>query len=492
LAQRVSAETITEITSSPGFVPPGKSPTPPSPEEIIQRTRKELDERIVKFTRSLAGNLSEEDRRRATESLEKARFQRKQFDQLLNEVPEGFKLVPVYYSKITQDQNGAVHDEYLSNVRARFLKFIGENHADAARALGVCEYGIERMKMGLDPTDKDGRQYDMNIDHIIERAGSGLWANSKEKDPDQKPEVEDKFRQNHFGNLILIPTKIHDYKNTLNGLQKIGTLQPGEGRWILMMTPERSEQKPAFICPPQTPGSRWDVLSTREKDPSSEIHHADFTVKQAVDRIRELRGNPLIDKALLTIEEIARGYKRDAAQMANDNIKGRRSLSKIFNDVLEHDESAHEASQLLAPALKEVANNIAKSFDGVADNLAGDKGHKLLYNFNRFFCSNALRGLREEAAKLPLPEAKEIVDICATIEADLKVLIPPNAHSEERGGEGKPKSDPRKNFNGQSARKPRNDNAATPQKDGWKKKKKNKSKKKSNDRGNARKGGWRG
>lgn len=490
MAKRVSAETITEITSSPGFVPPGKAPTPPSPADIINRTRAELDERIAKFTRVLAGDLTEEDDRRARESLDKARSQRKQFDELLDQVPEGFQLVPVYYSKITQDQNGAVHEEYLSNVRARFLKFIGENHADAARALGVCENGIARMKMGLDPADKDGRQYDMNIDHIIERAGSGLWANSKEKDPDQKPEVEDKFRQNHFGNLILIPTKIHDYKNTLNGLQKIGTLQPGEGRWILMMTPERSEKNPAFICPPQTPGSRWDVLATREKDPSNQIHHADFIVKQAADRIRDVRANPLVDKALLTIEEIAKGYNRDAAQMANDNIKGRRSLSKIFNDVLEHNPSALEASQLLGPALKETADNIAKAFDGVADNLGGDKGGKLLYNFSGFFRSSAMRSLRENVAKLPLPEAKEVSDVCRVIEADLDMMMPPKPKTDSRAAEARPKGDASKKFNGQSARKPRNDNV--PQQGGWKKKKKNKNKGKDKDRGNARKGGWRG
>jgi len=487
LAQRVSAETITEITSSPGFVPPGKLPTPPSPAEIIKNTRAELDERIVKFSRIVERRPSSEDELRARESLEKARFQRKQYDQLLNEVPEGFKLVPVYYSKITQEQNGAVHDEYLSNVRTRFLKFIGENHADAARALGVCEHGIERMKLGLDPADKEGRQYEMNIDHIIERAGSGLWATGKEKDPDQKPEVEDKFRQNHFGNLILIPTKIHDYKNTLNGLQKIGNLQPGEGKWILMMTPERSEQKPAFICPPQTPGSRWDILSVKEKGPFDEIHHTDFTVKQAADRLREFRSNPVVDKALLAIEEVARTYKRDAAQMANDNIKGRRSLSKIFNDVLEHDEAAREAEKLLAPALKEVANNLTKCFDGVADNLAGEKGHKLLHNFNGFFRNSAMRNLRENVAKLPIPEAKELSDICTAIETDLNMLVP----SKPRG-EGKPGGDARRNFNGQSACNPRNDNTIALQQDGWKAKKKNKEKNKSKDRSNARKGGWRG
>jgi hypothetical protein len=453
LARRVSAETITEITSSPGFVPPGKASAPPSPEDIIRDTRAALDARIEKFSHDLSVALPEEEERRAREGLEKARRQRRQFDELLDQVPEGFRLVPVYYSKITQEQNGAVHEEYLSNVRARFLQFIGEHHADAARALGVCEHGIERMRQGLDPADKDGRQYDMNIDHIVERAGSGLWASGKEKDPDQKPEVQEKFRQNHFGNLILIPTKIHDYKNTLNGLQKIGNLQPGEGKWILMMTPERSAENPAFICPPQTKGSRWDVLSVREKDPFAEIHHADFIVRQAADRIREFRANPVADKALLAIEEIARSYNRDVADMANDNIKGRRSLSRIFNDVLEHDAAAHEAGKLLAPALKEAAENLTRAFDNVAENLGGAKGEKLLHNFNGFYRGGAVRSLREASSRLPMPEAKHVSEICKVIDADMNVLLPPKPAAEKRGGGASCTA-----FNGRSARRPRNDN----------------------------------
>lgn len=491
MAKRVSAETITEITSSPGFAPPGAPLTPPSPEKLVDDIRQSLDARIEKFTRLLGGDLPEEDFRRATESLERARHHRDALDDMVREVPEGFKLVPVLYSKITQDQNAAVHDEYLSHVRTRFLKFIGEHHADAARAAGICETGIERMKLGLDPADAQGRPYDMNIDHIVERAGSGLWAIGKEKDPDQKAEVEDKFRQNHFGNLILIPTKIHEYKNTLNSLQRIGDLKPGESKWILMMTPERSDKHPAFVCPPQTPGSRWDVLGVKPRDAFNEIHHADFVVKQANDRLREFRASPVVDKGLQAVEEIARRYKRNAADMANDNIKGRRSLSAIFNDVIAHDEAAQENEKMLRPALKEAAENLSRIFDNLADNLGGPKGNALLQNFGGFYRSGSMRALREAAAKLPMAEAKQLTDICKAIDTDMDVLMPPRKRDNNNGPAPAPQGGKdgrkdgggkaRKNFNGKSGgknqRKGRNDNSLSTPGEGWKK---NKRKKKRN------------
>lgn len=426
MAIRVSAETITEITSSPGFAPPGKNATPPSAEDIIKSTRKDIDARIDKFNRLLSGPLSGEDNLRARESLTKAKADKELYETALKEVPEGFKLVPVLYSKITQEQNGAIHSEYLSNVRSRFLKFVGENHADGARKLGICEHGIERMKQGLDPADSEGRPYEMNIDHIIERAGSGLWANSKEKDPDQAPEVEDKFRQNHFGNLILIPEKIHNYKNTLNNLQRIGQLQPGESKWILMMVPERNELNAGFICPPQTKGSRWDILAVRPKDPARDTHHADFIVKQTNDRVREFRAIPVAERTMQVIEAIAQNYNRDAVDMANDTIKGRRSLSQIFNDLIEHDEKAREINNLMRPMLKEAAASIHKAFETAIDHLGDpERGQKLLANFAGFFRGGAMKTLRDQASKLPLTEAAEIQKLCKTIEGDLDMLMPP-------------------------------------------------------------------
>lgn len=465
MATRVSAETITEITSSPGFIPPGKVSTPPSVDDLKTSIRSEISSRIQFFTQKLSAAGSEEDHLRAQESLQKAQNDRQVFETALKEVPEGFKLVPVLYSKITQEQNAAIHHEYIANVRSRFLQFVGENYADAARALGVCETGIERMKQGLDPADKEGRPYEMNIDHIIERAGSGLWANGKAKDPDQKSEVEDKFRQNHFGNLIFIPEKIHNYKNMLNGLQRIGNLQPGESKWILMMVPERNELNAGFICPPQTPGSRWDVLAVRPKDPFRDVNHADFVIKQTNERIREFRSNPMVEKVLQTIEEVAGRYKQRPADMADDMVKGRRSLSKIFNDVLEHDEAARETEKLLRPVLKEAAASLLKAFDSTVDNLGTPvKGPKLLASFAGFYRGGAMKTLCDQAARLPLPEAKAITDLCKAIDADLDTLMPAKPKQPKPSAEiiyiDKTAAAQKAEFNRQAAKKAKNTQGA--------------------------------
>ena len=87
MAKRVSAETITEITSSPGFAPPGAPLTPPSPEKLVDDIRQSLDARIEKFTRLLGGDLPEEDFRRATEALARARPHRGALDERVREVP---------------------------------------------------------------------------------------------------------------------------------------------------------------------------------------------------------------------------------------------------------------------------------------------------------------------------------------------------------------------------------------------------------------------
>lgn len=458
MAKRVSAETITEITSSPGFVPSGKALNTPSSDDIIQSTRLDIAGRIEKFENALLRANSHEDTLRARESLNKAVADKQHFETALKEVPEGFKLVPVFYSKVKQEENAAIHEEYLTNVRSRFLQFVGENHADAARKLGLCDHAIERMKRGLDPADSEGRPYEMNIDHIVERAGSGLWAQSKAKDPDASADTEDKFRQNHYGNLILIPEKIHNYKNMLNNLQRMSLLQPGESKWILMMVPERNEQNAGFICPPQTPGSRWDILAVRPHDPARDTHHADFVVKQTNDRVREFRSNPAAEKTMQGIEALAEQYKRSAVDMADLRIKGRGNLSKIFNDLLAEDETARNMDKLVRPLMTEATGSINKAFESAIDNLGDpERGQRLMASFAGFFRGGAMRTLRDQASKLPTPEAKELTDLCRTIERDLDMIMPPKPYKSAEIIYLNDGASARKDFNGRTNKKPKRD-----------------------------------
>lgn len=422
MTKRVSATTITEITASPGFAPPGKETSPPSVSVLEDTIRKDLDNFII-YRKSQLKTAPAERVERAQQNVDKAIARRKQFEELIKDVPTGFELVPVRYAKITQDENAAIHNEYLKNVRPRFLQFAGENYADDLKALGICDVGIERMKRGLDPADANGRPYETNIDHIIERSGSGLWAKSKETDPDQKAEVEPKFRQNHFGNMILLPEEIHEYKNTLNNLQQIGDLQPGQSKWILMMTPVRDDKQAGFVCPPQQKGGRWDVLRQRPNDPFRNISHAAFTVETANDRYVEFLQNPVVEKALKAVTEVAKRFKKPVVEAAADNRPGKRSLSKIFNDILDHDLKArHHADMNLRPAMAESAKVLSTVFDEVAAFSDKQKAYKLTRNFAEFYEGKNMQKLRERAAGLPFEETLELHQTLKRIDLELAQL----------------------------------------------------------------------
>jgi hypothetical protein len=446
LTKRVSAETITEITSAPGFSPPGKVPSPPSIDDLHQEIRNNLADNAAHWARMAKMQPAVNPDQRILQKAEKSQSQKEQFEEIIKDVPQGFKLVPVLYSKITQEENAAIHQEYLKNVRSRFLQFVGENHADDLKALGISDYGIERMKKGLDPSDADGKQYETNIDHIIERSGSGLWAQSKETDPDQRSGVEPKFRQNHFGNMILLPEEIHEYKNTLNNLQRIGDLQPGQSKWILMMVPERSAQQPGFVCPPQKAGSRWDVLRHRPNDPFRKISHAAFTAENAAERFKELNENPQIEQTLQTIAHIAQSHHKPAVLMANDNLPGKGSLSKMFNDALAKDPRASvHVEKMLKPALSEATAFISNLFDEVAAAANQPKGDKLVRHFADFYHGKKVQALRESAEALPLAETAALYSTLVRVDQGMNVLE--NSLGIKRGPQG--------SFNDNAPRKPK-------------------------------------
>lgn len=457
MTKRVSATTITEITASPGFAPPGKESSPPTVSDLEDAIRKDLDN-FINYRKNQLKTAPAEKVDRAQQNVDKAIARRQQFEELIKDVPAGFELVPVRYAKITQEENAAIHNEYLKNVRSRFLQFAGENYADDLKALGICDVGIERMKRGLDPADANGRPYETNIDHIIERSGSGFWAKSKETDPDQKAEVEPKFRQNHFGNMILLPEEIHEYKNTLNNLQQIGDLQPGQSKWILMMTPVRDDKQAGFVCPPQQKGGRWDVLRQRPNDPFRNISHAAFTVEQANDRYVEFLENPVVDKALKAVTEVAKRSKKPVVEAAADNRPGKRNLSKIFNDILDHDLKArHHADMNLRPAIAESAKVLSNIFDEVAAFSDKQKAYKLTRNFAEFYEGKNMQKLRERAAGLPFEETLELHQTLKRIDLELAQL------KEKLGVKKTPaKSFPAKSFNDNAPRATGKDSKVVP------------------------------
>ncbi len=191
--------------------------------------------------------------------------------------PAGFKLAPLVFSRISKEQNKEIYREFETIVQPAFLKFLAGNHADDLKKLGICEYGIARMGSGLLPIDKSGRHYDVSVDHVIERAGSGKMGLEKEIDPLMPPGSPPTYKVNHFENFILLPQKIHDFKNAINMLQDTPGRAVGTSTWCFMLLPdERDEKNPRFV---HTGGAADDPYTAvlRELTPqdlSSQIFHA--------------------------------------------------------------------------------------------------------------------------------------------------------------------------------------------------------------------------
>lgn len=172
----------------------------------------------------------------------------------LHNVPDGFELKPLVYTRVSTKQNKVVYEEFRRKVRPRFYQYLAQTQKRELRAMGICEYGIRRMAKGQHPRNRDGRDYAVSIDHIIERSGAGQMSYEKAQDPlmnetykkgQTTPEI---FKVNHFSNLILLPDHIHfDRKNVINEIQQLQkNVRPGESIWALMMIPKRTKQNGLF------------------------------------------------------------------------------------------------------------------------------------------------------------------------------------------------------------------------------------------------------
>lgn len=190
-----------------------------------------------------------------------------------------------------------------------------------------------------------------------------------------------------------------------------------------MMVPERNDKQPGFVCPPQPKGARWDVLRQRPNDPFRKISHAAFTVDQANERYIEFTDNALVEKALKTVAEMARRQKKSVAEAAADNRPGKRNLSKIFNDILDHDLKArHQADMNLKPALAETTKVVSGLFGEVVEYDDRRKAASLARNFSEFYHSKDMQKLRARAEELPFEETLDMQRTFKRIDVELAQL----------------------------------------------------------------------
>lgn len=440
LAQRVSADTITQITSSPVFTGPAKILPQPTVQDLIDKVRKNLKNSIERARAGLAEPENPGEKKPDyAKYLARALQKQSQFENMMQNPPEGFRYVPVYYSKIDGDSDGTkIRNEYSFKVRPQFLKYIADNHSDALKKMGICDYGINRMKNGLDPADAQGRFYEVNVDHIVERSGSGKWGIGVEADTDQHNKSS-RYRVNHFANLMLMPEHVHEQKNILNNIQQIGNLKTGEGTWILMMVPERNAQFCGFVCPPQKPGHQLYGMRFRPEDINRDISNAYGITKMASENLRRYNSNPLLADTIKTFDEISAQKNTTIADIANDNST---SLRQTFNDVISRDARVRGYTEdSLKPAIRETTASIKKVFDKIAASKGGQHYNRDIEAFSRFYNGKTVQKMRAEAVRLPIEETVELQKLFREIDAKL----PPRSGNENNS----PPARPRDNNKGQ-------------------------------------------
>ncbi len=254
----------------------------------------------------------------------------------LNDIPEGFRLEPIVYTRVSKDQNKIVYNEFRDFVRPRFMRFLANYYADDLKTLGICDYGIKRMSQGIDPCDSDGRLYDISVDHIIERAGSGKMAYTKAEDQKLQGmcEFEDfkpTYWVNHFDNLMLLPNQIHfDRKNAINDIQQMHRgLKEHESVWGVMMAPVRTKNAGEYIYRPMA--NRMDEYGVQKRKMTFEthVHHTFYLSQQLDEALNGFNDDPHIKKTYHLLHQIASDNNARLSQYWEQVDIGRKQSAQL-------------------------------------------------------------------------------------------------------------------------------------------------------------------
>jgi hypothetical protein len=284
---RVSAETITQQTAQPEFHGLAAILDAPSASNLLRSIRSGM--------KTAAQN---------------------NFDTLLNKIPAGFRLVPVFYVPAAQ----RFGDAEFGAARKEFLMHLAENQTAELAALGICDAGISSMSRGLLPANAEGRVYDVDVDHIIERNGSGLYLTEEAAD-DLRAGAPIVPQVNHFGNFILLPRAVHDVKNRLNEIQGLHSLKPGQEKWGVMMAPETM----TGVCPAKT----GYVLSFKTNDLYTRIQQSRDAVGRLIDvfsAVQDMKGK-------IEISDMTRYGKIKTRQVKEEILPALATLSKSLKTV---------------------------------------------------------------------------------------------------------------------------------------------------------------
>lgn len=161
--------------------------------------------------------------------------------QKLADMPDGMQIITTNYVRIDKEQNDKVWLEFQEKAEPAFYKHLAATREAELRDAGFCDYAIDCLRRGLGPTNAQGISYNVDIDHLTERAGGGVMCTEKSVDPVLGGDAM--FPINHASNLCLIMREVHvQVKNEINALQNISEVPHGETRRIMMAVPEEGKQ----------------------------------------------------------------------------------------------------------------------------------------------------------------------------------------------------------------------------------------------------------
>ena len=407
---KTNSMTITRLTG-------GLIKAAPTKDELITQIRQELSSHITQAEeeqkqQQAAGQL----RGSFNKAVRRAQKELARFEQIISHVPDGFALAPVYYKGPDTAEKKDIYDEYLTHVRSQFLRYIATEHADAVTALGICETGIDRMRKGLEPAADQKRPYNVDIDHIVERAGSWHMGDTQQKDPLNPGRT--KAQVNHFANLILLPSEIHGMKNNLNNVQFSSGPPARQGRWMLMLVPDDTHA--GFVCPPQ-PKRILNGLSFRTSDISRKTGYLTFQIDNVYRSLESLRQSSIVRKALALYDAIAENKNTTVMKAAAQDPE----LSRVFNYLATQDPHASaELAQIFRPGLNEIKDSITDIFNEVSPDNPSAATAKQRIVFSRLYQGRKIKRLKKTLTTLPFPEAQALSETLTRIDNKLKEKPP--------------------------------------------------------------------
>jgi len=331
--ERVSSENIGYISSQSNCKNEFGRVKYYSSEELIKVIKKDLEQKIEdarKTEQKMRGSFSYEgnggygdsfkDRVKKLENL------KRELSNLFKDgIPEGFEISPVLVNpRLSQKQLEYTSKEYFDDVRSDFIKEVALREEEDLKEQGVSKYVISLMKKGHILYSA----FPYNIDHILERANSEAFSQEKAIDPNNYRSQKSVLKVNHFNNLIMLPEKVHEFKNILKRIQL--DIYEGEDnpRYFLMLAPKVDENGVRhYLSTPQSKGSK---LYSRNHSDAEVIRETIKFLDTKTDK--EIANNEVCLQALENVKEEMEKNIKAAKENSDTRIANVVALESFFQN----------------------------------------------------------------------------------------------------------------------------------------------------------------